>query len=261
MTTITSEPKDLKLPIFIGRNEQNEDVYADLRRIHYFFAIGDTGSGKTVWEVNVLLGLMQHLTPEMLKLVIIDTKMVDFYQFKESKYLMEEMITETSDAVDCFKGIMNEIENRYRILSKAGVCRIEDYNAKNETKIPYIVCIIDEIAEIIINFKKETEEFFRRICMMARPVGVHLIAGTGEVMPEVMTPEVRLNFNNFMVFKMHKGRYDIDYMRAYLEGLEPDVLKGRGDHFFKPACDEPIRLRGKYISDEEIEKIIKKYSK
>ena len=156
MTTITSEPKDLKLPIFIGRNEQNEDMYADLSRTHYFLTIGDTGSGKTVWEINALLTLMQNLTPEMLKLVVVDTKMVDFYPFKESKYLMGEMITETSDAVDCFKGIVSEMENRYRILSQAGASRIEDYNAKNETKIPYIVCLIDEIAEIIINFKKET---------------------------------------------------------------------------------------------------------
>lgn len=76
-----------------------------------------------------------------------------------------------------------------------------------------------------------------------------------------MTPEVRLNFNNFMAFKMRKGRYDIDYMRAYLEGLEPDILNGRGDHFYKPAYDQPMRLGGKYVSDEEIERIIKKNNK
>ena len=254
---MTEETRKLKLPIFLGINDKKEEVFVDMTRMPYFFAIGDTLTGKTMWEINVLLTLMDNLSPEMLKLVIIDTKMVDFYPFRDSKYLMGEMITETSNAVDCFKGITNEIENRYRIFSKAGVRNIEEYNAKSETKIPYIVCVIDEIAEIIINFPKETEEFFEKICSMASPVGIHLIAGTSEVMPEVMTPKVRLNFKNFMTFKMRKERYDIDYMRAYLEGLEPDTLNGKGDHFFKPAYDEPIRLDGKFISDEDIEKRIK----
>lgn len=254
MTDVT---RYVELPLFLGLTEHKENVFTDLVKMPSLFAFGDTFTGKTMWEMNVLLTLMKHLTPDRLKLVIIDTKMVDFYPFRESKYLMDKVIDNPGDAIDCFKGIENEIDNRYRTFSQAGVRNIDDYNEKSNTKMPYIVCLIDEIAEIIINFPKETESFIKKVCMMGRAGGIHLIAGTNEVMPEVMTPNLRLNLKNLMVFKMRSGRYATDYMQAYLEGMKPDELEKPGDHIYKPAYDEPIKLRGKYIPDEEVESIIR----
>lgn len=246
------ELDSLKLPVFMGLDEQNEEVYADLAKIPHLLVIGDTGTGKTMWLTNAILTLIRKYSSDMLKLSLIDCGYVDYFGFEKLKHLMGPSGTDATGAIERLKALDNEITERYRRMSQLGVRNIEEYNQKSEEKLPYIVCVIDEIAELMVNYQKETEEFLERITHMGRAPGIHLMAGTREVMPEVMSPKVRLYLKSFIAYGIREPRYDIDYMRAYLDGVEPKYLNKLGDHIYKNEFEAPIKLGGRFISDEDI---------
>ena len=249
---MTNETNELKLPILMGLNEQNEEVYADLAKIPHLLVIGDTGTGKTTWITNAILTLIRKYTSDMLKISLIDCGYVDYFGFENLKHLTAKTGTDATGALERLKAIDNEITERYRRMSKLPVRNIEEYNQKSEEKLPYIICVIDEIAEIMVEHQQEMEEFLYRITHMGRAPGIHLIASTREVMPEVMSPKIRLFLRSFVAYYIREPRYDIDYMKAYLEGVEPNELDKLGDHIYKNEFEAPIKLGGRFIPDEEI---------
>lgn len=250
-----NEISDLELPIFMGIDDQKEEIYGDLARICNLLVIGDTGTGKTMWLINATLSLIDKYRSDVLRLGVIDTRFVDFYPFENLKHLMWQTGCNSATAIERFKEVEKEIEERYRRMASLGVRNLAKYNEKSKDKMPYIVCIIDEIAEPMVEYPKETTEFFDKVIGMGRAAGVFLLASTKEIMPEVMSPKVRLLFKNIIAYYMRPARCDTDYMKAYLEEVEPYTLENLGDHIYKNEYEPPVKLSGRFVDDETIEKI------
>jgi S-DNA-T family DNA segregation ATPase FtsK/SpoIIIE len=260
------------LPVAFGKTIDGEVFIDDLAKMPHLLIAGATGSGKSVGINTIIASLLYKLHPSDLKFVMIDPKKIELSLYSKLKkhYLAtstdinESIVTSPSNAVSVLKSVESEMENRYDKLANAGVRNIDAYNLKysegklkdndviRHKKMPYIVVIIDELADLMITAKREIEEPIARIAQMARAVGIHLIVATQRPSVDVITGVIKANFPVRIAYQVASK---ID-SRTILDMGGADQLLRNGDMLYlSSASSKPIRIQNAYITTEECEKI------
>ncbi len=249
----------MKLPIVLGKTIANEVFIADLAAMPHLLIAGATGAGKSVCINVIISSLLYACSPDKVKFVLIDPKRVELfqYQFLKNHFLVrfpnieEQIITDPQKAVYALKCVVKEMEIRYETLEKAGVRNISDYNRRiPEEALPYLVVVIDELADLMITAGKEVEEPITRIAQLARAVGIHLIVATQRPSVDVITGIIKANFPSRIAFQV-ASKVD---SRTILDGSGAEQLLGNGDMLYQPS-DQPktMRIQGPYVSAGEVE--------
>ncbi|MFZ5948819.1 MAG: DNA translocase FtsK 4TM domain-containing protein [Stygiobacter sp.] len=274
--SVIAKLKDVKeeLPLALGKTISGDVYITDLAKMPHMLIAGSTGSGKSVGINMIINSLIYSKHPSDLKFVIIDPKKIELSFYKKlnkhflavSPDLDEEIITSPSNALLALKAVEYEMEKRYDKLAKIGVRNIVDYNKKvlnpksrpkdtNEMKhykMPYIIVIIDELADLMITSGKEVEEPIARLAQLARAVGIHLILATQRPSVNVLTGVIKANFSARIAYQVATK---ID-SRTILDMNGAEQLLGQGDMLFLPAgMPKPIRIQNAFISTEEVERI------
>jgi len=260
------------LPVAFGKTIDGEVFIDDLAKMPHLLIAGATGSGKSVGINTIIASLLYKLHPSDLKFVMIDPKKIELSLYSKLKKhflatsgdINESIVTSPSNAVSILKSVESEMENRYDKLANAGVRNIEAYNLKNaegklkdndvirHKKMPFIVVIIDELADLMITAKREIEEPIARIAQMARAVGIHLIVATQRPSVDVITGVIKANFPVRIAYQVASK---ID-SRTILDMGGADQLLRNGDMLYlSSASSKPIRIQNAYITTDECEKV------
>jgi len=261
------------LPIAFGKTIDGDVFIDDLAKMPHLLIAGATGSGKSVGINTVIASLLYKMHPSDLKFVLIDPKKIELNLYSKlkkhylstTKDINESIVTSPSNAVSVLKSLVSEMEKRYDKLANAGVRNIEAYNLKykegklkdndviRHKKMPYIVVIIDELADLMITAKREIEEPIARLAQMARAVGIHLIVATQRPSVDVITGVIKANFPVRIAYQVASK---ID-SRTILDMGGADALLRNGDMLYlSSASPKPIRIQNAYISTEECESIV-----
>ncbi len=245
------------LGVALGRDVSGTPVYADLARLPHLLVAGATGTGKTIFLNSLILSLLYKNTPESLRLVLIDPKRVEFTAYKDLPHLLTPVIYTVDKSIYMLNWLVDEMEKRFILLSKAGVRNIHSFNEKmgkeQKKEIPYIVLIIDELADLMAAKGKEMEARVVRIAQMARAVGIHLILATQRPSTEVITGLIKANITARVSFQLPT---QID-SRTVIDSSGAEKLLGLGDLLYvSPKSTKPKRIQGSYISEKEIKKVM-----
>ncbi|MEI7825167.1 MAG: DNA translocase FtsK, partial [Chlorobiaceae bacterium] len=251
----------MMLPIVLGKTITNEVYIADLATMPHLLIAGATGAGKSVCINVIISSLLYACSPDKVKFVLIDPKRVELFQYQHLKnhFLMrfpgidEQIITDPQKAVYALRCVVKEMELRYETLEKAGVRNIGDHNRRiPEEALPYIVVVIDELADLMITAGREVEEPIIRIAQLARAVGIHLIVATQRPSVDVITGIIKANFPARIAFQV-ASRVD---SRTILDGSGAEQLLGNGDMLYQPSNQpKSMRIQGPYVSSGEVEEI------
>lgn len=280
--SVLSKISDRKeeLPLALGKDIIGDVYYTDLAKMPHLLIAGSTGSGKSVGVNMIISSLLYSKHPEEVKFAIIDPKKIElsFYNKLRKHFLAvspdleEEIITSPQNAIILLKSVEYEMEKRYDKLAKAGVRNIVDYNIKvkdpakkpKDTEkmkhypLPYIVMIIDELADLMITAGKEVEEPIARLAQLARAVGIHLVLATQRPSVNVITGVIKANFSARLAYQVATK---ID-SRTILDMNGAEQLLGRGDMLFLPSgTPKPFRIQNAFISTEEVEKLTEHISR
>ncbi len=249
------------LPIAFGKTISNEIYIDDLAKMPHLLVAGSTGSGKSVGINTILTSLIYFCSPEKVKFLLIDPKRVELFPYQKLKNhflvkykdLEEQIITDTSKAVYALKSVEKEMDLRYDRLAKAGVRNIKDFNAKfPDDALPYIVVVIDELADMMITAGRDVEEPIARLAQLARAVGIHLVVATQRPSVDVITGVIKANFPARAAYQVASK---ID-SRTILDMMGAEQLLGYGDMLFLPSSEpKPIRIQNAFVSTEEVEAI------
>ncbi|MDD4898975.1 MAG: DNA translocase FtsK [Candidatus Omnitrophica bacterium] len=253
-TLISNEfqKSDSKLTLALGKDIAGHPVVADLADMPHLLIAGTTGSGKTVCVNSLILSMLFRCTPNELKLVMVDPKMVELAPFNGLPHLLCPVVTDAKKAAVALNWVVGEMEERYQLLAKAGARNIEAYNQKQE-KIPYIVIIIDELADLMMVSRDQIETAITRLAQLSRAVGIHLILATQRPSVDVITGVIKANFPSRISFKV-ASKVD---SRTVLDANGADKLLGKGDMLFLlPGEEKLIRAQGTLVTDKEIEAVV-----
>lgn len=260
-----------KIPMILGCNIFGKPIIADLTEMPHLLIAGTTGSGKSVGINGMILSMLYKLSPEECRLIMIDPKMLEFSAYEGIPHLLLPVVTDAKNAVLSLKWVVREMENRYRMLSDAGVRNITGYNqkikqmtanGKNSDGIKpmhYIVVVIDEMADLMVVAGKEIEVLVQRLSQMARAAGIHLIMATQRPSVDVITGVIKANFPTRISYHVTSK---ID-SRTILGEQGAEQLLGKGDMLFMLGGTKMLRVHGPMISDEEVENVVsylKKYN-
>jgi DNA segregation ATPase FtsK/SpoIIIE, S-DNA-T family len=248
---------DSKLRLPLGRDVSGNPIVADLETMPHLLIAGATGSGKSVCTNAFLTSLLYQNTPEELKLILIDPKRVELGPYNGIPYLLTPVIKDPEKAAISLRWLVAEMSRRYQVLSDAKYRNIQEYNADDAVpeKLPKIVVVIDELADLMMAAGKEVEASICRIAQMARAVGIHLIIATQRPSVDVITGLIKANIPARIAFAVSSG---ID-SRTILDGVGAEDLLGRGDMLYLPSgMGKPFRVQGVFISTKEIEKVTNK---
>ena len=249
------------LSLSIGKDVSGQPVVFDLRDCPHLLVAGATGSGKTVFLNSLLTGILCHASPDQVKFLMIDPKMVELALFNDIPHLVAPVVTDAKKAAAILDWAVQEMERRYRRLSELGARNIDSYNQKapptpNEQghgRMPYLVVVLDELADLMMVSSHEVEESITRLAQMARAVGIHVILATQRPSVDVITGVIKANFPARIAFQVATK---VD-SRTILDVNGADKLLGRGDLLFlKPGTAKPIRAQGAFLTDAEIERIV-----
>ncbi|MDI6765603.1 MAG: DNA translocase FtsK 4TM domain-containing protein [Bacteroidota bacterium] len=266
--------RDMKanLPIALGKNISGEVYTDDLAKMPHLLIAGSTGSGKSVGINTIIASLLFRLHPSEIKFVIIDPKKIELALYAKlnrhflavSPDVSEDIITTSNNAVYVLKGVELEMEKRYDRLAAAGVRNLQDYNERLKTgrlkdtetvihrPMPYLIVVIDELADLMLTAAKEVEEPIARLAQLARAVGVHLVLATQRPSVDVITGVIKANFPARIAFQVATK---ID-SRTILDMNGAEQLLGNGDMLYLPAgSPKPIRIQNAFISTEEVERL------
>jgi S-DNA-T family DNA segregation ATPase FtsK/SpoIIIE len=261
------------IPIFLGKDGTGEPLIADLTTMPHGLIAGTTGSGKSVCINSIIMSIMYLQRPDMVKLILIDPKVVEMAPFKEIPHLMCPIINDAARATSVLEWACVKMDERYEYLAEAGVRNMKDYNkltqeelierfqpstpeeeAKIPKKLPFIVIIVDELADLMMTSGKEVESFIVRLAQKARAVGIHLILATQRPQATVVTGLIKANMPCKIAFRV-ASKMD---SRIVLDQNGAEVLLGQGDMLFlPPGASKPIRGQGTYIDDKEIRDSVK----
>ncbi len=241
----------LRLPL--GKNVNNEYVTADLKKMPHLLIAGATGSGKSVCMNSVLISLLYQNAPEDLRFILIDPKRVELNAYRGIPHLLTPVITDPDKAILALRWAVAEMNHRYKQLESAGEVNIDNFNKKKpEEKLPYIVIVIDELADLMMVAAKEIEASICRIAQMARAVGIHLIVATQRPSVDVITGLIKANIPARIAFTVSSG---ID-SRTILNRQGAESLLGAGDMLYQdPNNVRLIRIQGIYVTSEEIKSV------
>jgi len=272
------------LPLILGKNIAGNPVFADLAKMPHLLVAGTTGSGKSVGINTMILSLLYRFTPEQCKLIMVDPKMLELSVYNGIPHLLTPVVTEPGKAIVALKWTVKEMDDRYRAMATLGVRNIEGYNKKiaetiangekltrkvttgfdpetgrpiteiqemDLTPLPYIVVIVDEMADLMLTAGKEVDIAIQRIAQKARASGIHLIMATQRPSVDVITGTIKANFPSRISFQVTSK---ID-SRTILGEQGAEQLLGRGDMLFS-AGSKPVRVHGPFVSDDEVEQVV-----
>ena len=247
--------KNIRLPITLGKSISGYPIVGDLVSMPHLLIAGTTGSGKSVCINTLILSILYRHKPENCKLILIDPKMLELSIYQGIPHLLSPVITEPKKATAALKWVVGEMESRYRRMTEEGVRNISGYNEKmgEDPKriIPYIVVIVDEMADLMMIAGKEIENYIQRLAQMARAAGIHIVMATQRPSVDVITGTIKANFPTRISFQVTSK---ID-SRTILGEQGAELLLGKGDMLFMSSASRVIRIHGPFVSDEEIEKI------
>lgn len=256
---------DSKLLVGLGKNIMGKPMYAEINNTPHLLVAGATGSGKSICINSIIASILMRSTPQEVKLVLIDPKKVELSVFNGIPHLLSPVVDDPKKASIVLRKIVSEMENRYDLFSESKTKNIAGYNSylanKNKalpeseqiSMLPYIVVIIDELADLMLVASKEVEDAIMRITQMARAAGIHLIVATQRPSTDVITGVVKANIPSRISFAVSSS---ID-SRTILDASGAEKLLGKGDMLFSPMGENhPIRIQGAYISEKEIKDIV-----
>jgi len=243
-----------KLTVSLGLDVSGGPVVSNIGRMPHVLIAGATGSGKTVLLNSIIASLLFRTTPQEVKLILVDPKRVELIQYNSVPHLLTPVITEPEKVVSALKWAIEEMERRYKLFAETGVRNIDSYNELSGfAALPYIVILVDELADIIFYSPVEVEDTICRIAQMARATGIHLVVATQRPSVDVLTGLIKANIPcriSFAVSSMVDSRVIIDQPGA-------EKLLGRGDMLYiPPEQAKPTRIQGAYISEPEIKNLI-----
>jgi S-DNA-T family DNA segregation ATPase FtsK/SpoIIIE len=245
------------LPLILGEDTIGEPVVIDLARTPHLLIAGSTGSGKSVGLNGMLMSLVCRLTPDELKLILIDPKRLEFAAYADIAHLLFPIITHPKKATMALRWVVKEMERRYEAIAASGARNLFDYNEqmikKGTDKLPFIVVVVDELADLMMTAGRECEDLITRITQMARAAGIHLLVATQRPSVDIITGLIKVNFPSRISFRVTSK---ID-SRTILDCSGADKLLGRGDMLFLDATTSLLRrVHGAYVSDKEIQAVV-----
>nr|WP_087941778.1 DNA translocase FtsK [Bacillus atrophaeus] len=254
---------DAKLLIGLGRNISGEAVLAELNKMPHLLVAGATGSGKSVCVNGIITSILMRAKPHEVKMMMIDPKMVELNVYNGIPHLLAPVVTDPKKASQALKKVVNEMERRYELFSHTGTRNIEGYNdhikrsnAEEEVKqpeLPYIVVIVDELADLMMVASSDVEDSITRLSQMARAAGIHLIIATQRPSVDVITGVIKANIPSRIAFSVSSQTDS----RTILDMGGAEKLLGRGDMLFLPVgANKPVRVQGAFLSDDEVEHIV-----
>ncbi len=276
---------DAKLPLALGKNIGGEPIIVDLARMPHLLVAGTTGSGKSVAINTMIMSLLYRLTPEECKFIMIDPKMLELSVYDGIPHLLSPVVTEPGKAVVALKWTVKEMENRYRLMNNHAVRNIEGYNKKlrdakargnqltrkvqtgfnpdtgepiieevplDMNELPFIVVVVDEMADLMIVAGKDIESSIQRLAQMARAAGIHIIMATQRPSVDVITGVIKANFPTRISFQV-TSRID---SRTILGEQGAEQLLGQGDMLYMAGGGRITRVHGPFVSDKEVEQVV-----
>jgi S-DNA-T family DNA segregation ATPase FtsK/SpoIIIE len=248
-----------KLLIALGIDIGGKPIIADLIELPHLLIAGATGSGKSVCINNIILSIIYNLSPEKVKFIMIDPKRVELNIFNGIPHLLIPIITDTNQAIKVLNWVISEMEKRFKIFAEAGVRNLEGYNEyarnlKNDINaLPYIIIIIDELADLMLSSPVKAEEVLCRLAQMTRATGIHLIIATQRPSVDIITGSIKINFPSRIAFAVST---QVD-SRTILDVNGAEKLLGNGDMLFSPVgVSKPIRAQGAFVTEKEIKNIV-----
>ncbi len=265
------------LPLALGKDLNGKPYVADLRKMPHVLIAGATGSGKSICINTIITSLVYRHTPETLRLLMVDPKMVELSTYKMLPHLRHKVVTDPRDAAGLLKWAVLEMERRYNLLSTNGVRSIDEFNERVRTDVilrrveprgaeedpdrwvyqegvlPYVVVVVDELADLMMTVQSEVEKPLTTLAQKARAIGIHLIVATQRPSVNVITGLIKANFPSRIAFRV-SSKTD---SRTILDQNGADALLGNGDMLFlPPGSSEPIRIQGAYISTAETDRMM-----
>ena len=242
------------LSIALGKDIAGRPVFGDLSKMPHLLVAGATGAGKSVCLNCIIASLLVTATPDELELLMIDPKRVELTVYNGVPHLRNEVITDPSMAAGALNKITNEMDTRYERFAKAGVRKIEEYNAKfPDEKLPYIVVIIDELADLMLIAPAKVEMLIMRLAQLARATGIHLVVATQRPSVDVITGLIKANIPSRIAFAVSS---QVD-SRVILDMNGAERLLGRGDMLYLPIdAPKPIRAQGALVTSAEIDRLV-----
>ncbi|MDB0580244.1 FtsK/SpoIIIE family DNA translocase [Salinicoccus roseus] len=253
---------DNPLEVALGKDISGSPITAELNKMPHLLVAGSTGSGKSVCINGIIISLLMKAKPHEVKLMMIDPKMVELNVYNGIPHLLSPVVTNPQKASDALNRIVSEMERRYDLFSHSNTRNIEAYNQYLEReseepekvqKLPYIVVIIDELADLMMVASKDVEASITRIAQMARAAGIHLIIATQRPSVDVITGIIKANIPSRIAFSVSSQTDS----RTILDGQGAEKLLGRGDMLFLPSGkSKPIRVQGAFLSDNEVSDVV-----
>jgi S-DNA-T family DNA segregation ATPase FtsK/SpoIIIE len=274
LKTDVFEKRKSSLMLALGRNVNGECIMSDLAKLPHLLIAGSTGTGKSIYVNSIILSLLYQNSPQDLKMILVDPKRVELSRFNGIPHLLTDAIVDNGKVLSALKWAIGEMEKRYVMLQESGSRDIDSFNLKvlsghknkkvntetgevmeeEITKMPYLVIIIDELADLMMSHGKEVEGAIIRLAQMARAVGIHLIISTQRPSVEVLTGLIKANITNRIALKVAT---QID-SRTILDTGGAEKLLGKGDMLFLTSGSEGIRrIQGAFISEEEVTRVVK----
>ena len=263
LAAIPKDKENSKLLAVLGKDIMGNPRWMEVNKTPHLLIAGATGSGKSVCVNSIITSILMRAKPDEVKLVMVDPKKVELSMYNGAPHLLAPVVNDPKKASIVLKKIVEEMEHRYDLLSETGTKNIEGYNKKMEAKIeageqgikklPYIVVLIDELADLMLVAAKEVEDSIMRITQMARAAGIHLIVATQRPSTDVITGVVKANIPSRIAFTVSSS---ID-SRTILDMTGAEKLIGKGDMLFLPMGEgTPTRIQGSFVSEEEVQKVV-----
>lgn len=243
-----------RLVVALGQDVSGVNQFTDLTKMPHLLIGGATNSGKSIGLAGIIMSLLMRNTPKDVKLVMIDPKRVELTLFDAIPHLMCPVVRDVKEAPGVLRAVVREMDRRYDLFADAQVRNIDGWNAKSTfaEKLPYIVVILDELADLMIQAANEVETSICRLAQLARATGIHLVIATQRPSVNVITGTIKTNIPSRMAFAVSTG---ID-SRVILDQVGAERLIGRGDMLFMPIdANKPVRIQGCYVSEKEIEAV------
>jgi DNA segregation ATPase FtsK/SpoIIIE, S-DNA-T family len=268
-----NRPANMAIPLFLGKDSSGDALVEDLSAMPHLLIAGTTGSGKSICINSIVAGVLLTRRPDEIKMILIDPKMVEMTAFNTIPHLMTPIVTETRRAVQILEWATIKMDERYALLAEARVKNISEFNAlgteeiikrfeptspdeeaKIPKKLPYVVIVIDELADLMMTAAKEIEAHIVRLAQKSRAVGIHIVLATQRPQATVVTGLIKANMPTRIGFRV-AARMD---SRIILDQNGAETLLGQGDMLFlKPGTSDLVRAQGTFVSDEEIKRIVK----
>lgn len=245
-------PTNMTLPFIVGENYLGEFVYKDMASMPHLLVAGVTGSGKSVFLNSLICGYLAKMSPDDLQMLLIDPKEVEFMDYEDIPHLMEPIASEIKDSVDLLDKAIDIMEDRFDKLKGVRARNIREYLDKTDEKLPYILMVIDEYADLMLmgttKERKEVEKKIARIAQKARAVGIHLVLATQKPIATVVTSVLKANLPARIAFNVATGTDS----RVILDQKGAEKLTGKGDLLFKDPYGNLTRAQAPWISPEDI---------